>query len=254
MDSSEPLFSKDKFLGLPQERRHKKLALILKHAYIMMLAGEEADKALENYRKTAAYIAEKESPLATLKEVSDAFHFHAKEAKWNLREDSLLPSPRQQDREISSSKLPIFAYLDSLRSAFNTGSIIRTAECFGFSKVFLGGATPSPECSQVKKAAMGTEAWIEWEAHALIKSLPRPLIVLETVANAPSLYDFKFPHTFTLAVGNEEYGASDLLLNEADFFVTIPLRGRKGSLNVANAFAVAAAYAANELNRIDRKG
>lgn len=254
MDSSELVFTRDKFLALPKERRHKKLALLLKNAYLRMLSGEDAAQSLQNYRETASYISEPENPLITLKQISDAFHFHARQAKWNLREHSLLPSPKQQDREHSSSRLPVFVYLDNLRSAFNTGSIIRSAECFGFSKVFLGGATPTPECSQVKKAAMGTDSWIEWEAMVAVESLPRPLIVLETVENSPSLFDYSFPPSFTLAVGNEEYGASDLLLKEADFFVTIPLRGRKSSLNVANAFAIAAAFAANELNRTDRKG
>lgn len=254
MDSSELVFTRDKFLALPPERRHKKLALMLKSAYLKVLSGEDAALSLQNYRKTASYVSEPKNPLTTLKEISDAFHFHVREAKWNLREDSLLPSPRQQDRGHSPSRLPMFAYLDNLRSAFNTGSIIRSAECFGFSKVFLGGATPTPDCSQVKKAAMGTDSWIEWETMVSIESLPRPLIVLETVENSPSLFDYSFPLSFTLAVGNEEYGASDLLLKKADYFVTIPLRGRKSSLNVANAFAIAAACAVNELYRTDRKG
>lgn len=253
-DPVAPLFSKDKFLSLPHERRHKKLATMLKSAYLQMLKGESAEELIVNYRRCASYANEVDLPIKSLKDISDAFHFHASQAGWNLREDSLLPTPQKMDRDTALPKLPLYAYLDNLRSAFNTGSIIRSAECFGFSKVFLGGATPSPECSQVKKAAMGTDSWIDWESHASIESLPRPLIVLETVEDSPAIFDFPFPASFTLAVGNEEYGCSDLLLKEADFFVTIPLRGRKNSLNVANAFAIAASFASMASIRTDRKG
>lgn len=64
---------------------------------------------------------------------------------------------------------------------------------------------------------------------------------METAAEAIPITDFEFPETFTLVIGNEEYGCSDAILAQADYVIKIPLRGRKNSLNVANAFAIAAA-------------
>jgi tRNA G18 (ribose-2'-O)-methylase SpoU len=49
-----------------------------------------------------------------------------------------------------------------------------------------------------------------------LEQLPKPLIALETVPNAPSLFDFTFPKEFTLLLGNEEYGLSDQALSMAD--------------------------------------
>ena len=44
----------------------------------------------------------------------------------------------------------------------------------------------------------------------------------------------------TFPLGNEEYGCSKETLAMADYLLTIPLYGRKNSLNVSNAFAIAA--------------
>jgi tRNA G18 (ribose-2'-O)-methylase SpoU len=43
-------------------------------------------------------------------------------------------------------------------------------------------------------------------------------------------------------MGNEEYGISEKMLSRCDDFVQIPLMGQKNSINVACAFAIAAAY------------
>lgn len=238
------IFAKPKFLSLPKERQHKKLALLLKEAYIEKVGGKDPADFIALYQKYADWIGVEIPPLTTLKEISDAFHTHARLAAFNLRENSLLPTPRTFDTAKEQHKLPFYVYLDNLRSAFNVGSIIRTAECFGFSKVFFSKDTPTHLCTKVQKSAMGTHEWVECVATPSLDNLPRPLIVLETVEEAPSIFDFAFPPSFTIILGNEEYGVSDALLKEADLFVRIPLLGKKGSLNVANAFAIAAAFAA----------
>lgn len=236
-------FAKPKFLSLPKERQHKKLALLLKSVYLERIGGKDPSPVLHLYKKYAAWIAFDPLPLNTLKEVSDAFHTHARLAALSLREDSLLPSPKTQDSSRQKALLPFHVYLDNLRSAFNVGSIIRTAECFGFSKVFFSKDTPNHLSPKVQKSAMGTDTWIDCLIDPPVEAIPRPLIILETIEETPSIFDFQFPPSFTLVLGNEEYGVSDPLLKEADHFVKIPLRGNKMSLNVANAFAIAAALA-----------
>ena len=53
-------------------------------------------------------------------------------------------------------------------------------------------------------------------------------------------FPFNYYSIFTLILGNEEYGISDKVLKEVDFLIKIPMMGRKNSLNIANAFAIAA--------------
>ena len=88
---------------------------------------------------------------------------------------------------------------------------------------------------------MGTSTEVPTTKNASLKNLPRPLIALETAPLAPSIYDFSFPPTFTLLLGNEEYGLSRESLDQADQLVQIPLQGSKNSLNVACAYAIVAA-------------
>ncbi|MDD2332652.1 MAG: TrmH family RNA methyltransferase, partial [Candidatus Cloacimonetes bacterium] len=55
--------------------------------------------------------------------------------------------------------------LDNLRSVFNVGSIFRTAECLGISKIILCGITPSPHHPNMDKTAMGTHKLVAWESY-----------------------------------------------------------------------------------------
>ncbi|MCB1082403.1 MAG: TrmH family RNA methyltransferase, partial [Chlamydiia bacterium] len=65
---------------------------------------------------------------------------------------------------------------------------------------------------------MGTETIVPTQTGNL-SDLPRPLIALETVETAPSIHDFSFPKTFSLLLGNEEYGLKEETLKSADAIV-----------------------------------
>ena len=163
-------------------------------------------------------------------------------SKQRLNEYDLLPRVKSRDREKPlGPSLPVSVYLDNIRSAHNIGSILRTVEAFGLGEIFFSPATPFVDHPQVKKTSMGAYHYVKCKKMDQINALPRPLIVLETCEHALPIHDFAFPEAFTLAIGNEEYGCSRDLLLHADVILEIPLRGRKNSLNVANAFAIAAA-------------
>lgn len=138
--------------------------------------------------------------------------------------------------------LPFDIYLDTLRSAHNVGSILRTVEAFQLGAVHLGGYTPGLEHNQVLIASMGASDWVTVHRHTPLNELKRPLIAFETTLTATPLPQFSFPPEGTLIFGNEKYGCSETILTHADYIVSIPLFGRKSSLNVANAFAIVAAF------------
>ena len=87
---------------------------------------------------------------------------------------------------------------------------------------------------------MGAAELVPVFQNVLLKDLPRPIIALDTGDAALSVLEFDFPETFTLILGNEEYGISNESLAEVDYILEIPLFGAKNSLNVACAFAIAA--------------
>jgi tRNA G18 (ribose-2'-O)-methylase SpoU len=151
-----------------------------------------------------------------------------------------------QDKPKDTPKLPLILILDNLRSAFNVGSIIRTAECLNIESIYFCGYTPQPDHPKVKNTAMGTQEKINWQyfeqteqAVSKAKENEYQVIALETVESAVSIYEYEFPSKTALILGNEALGISNEILNLCDNCVALPILGWKNSLNVATACAVA---------------
>jgi tRNA G18 (ribose-2'-O)-methylase SpoU len=120
------------------------------------------------------------------------------------------------------------------------GSIIRTTEAFRLGEIHFSEKTPYIDHPKIAKSAMGCDLLVPCHQNSSLSSLKRPFIALETTDYSSSLYDYVFPPSFTLFLGNEEFGLSEKNLKEADVVLEIPLWGSKNSLNVASAFAIAA--------------
>jgi tRNA G18 (ribose-2'-O)-methylase SpoU len=142
---------------------------------------------------------------------------------------------------------PLTVVLDNLRSAYNVGSIFRTAECVQASKMCLCGITPAPNHPKLSKTAMGTESRLAWQHFAKTEDAIRelkqnglPIIALETTSQARSIYDYVPLQPVAVIMGCEALGIEDKVLSLADEVLYIPVYGWKNSLNVSNAFALAA--------------
>lgn len=241
-------FTKRKFLSFPLERQHKKCAEIVRYQYELGLQGGLIQDGLAVYNQLLDWMCLPPLNQPSAKTLADCYHFHLKQAGVLKKEHDLLPTVRTTDRPQGEEAWPIAIYLDHLRSAHNVGSIIRTTEAFALGSLYFSSQTPFIDNKQVQDASMGTHQWVSCYQDVELETLKRPIVVLETSDEALSLNEFIFPPAFTLVVGNEEYGCSDTTLSQADYLIEIPLRGRKNSLNVANAFAIAA----SEINRQKR--
>lgn len=160
------------------------------------------------------------------------------------------------DREEPLKKWPAKALLSDIRSPFNVGSIIRTAEAFGWQEVGLCGITPPVSHPRVAKTSMHTHEWLTIHSFPsaedgilFYKEQGHSIVALEITSSALSLWDFIPPGPFVLVVGNEEFGLSEETLSLVDTTLSIPLYGRKLSLNVANAFAIASAVLTERLRK-----
>jgi 23S rRNA (guanosine2251-2'-O)-methyltransferase len=148
-------------------------------------------------------------------------------------------------------KKEIAVLLHNVRSAHNVGSIFRTADAAGVSRMFLSGYTPTPTDrfgraqKEIAKTALGAEKFLPWEYQkspaAIIAWLrktgwrivgveqdPRAVPYMELRARDKTLYIF----------GNEVKGVPKTLLKKCDSIVEIPMRGKKESLNVSVAAGV----------------
>ena len=229
-----------KFLTISEKAKHKYAAKLLSVAY-------SDDSYFPHYKEIEALLSL--LPLIYSKEaVSDRYHHHLKIATVSLKEDSFLSDVSHLDSLSSEPFLPIDIYLDNLRSAHNVGSIIRTTEALRLGELHFSEKTPFVTHPKITKSSMGTATFVTCHQSSQVSSLKKPLIALETHRDAISLYDFTFPKSFTLLVGNEEYGLSKDALQASNHILKIPLFGSKNSLNVANAFAITAAEIRRQLS------
>ncbi|PIE79819.1 MAG: RNA methyltransferase [Chloroflexi bacterium] len=139
--------------------------------------------------------------------------------------------------------------LDNIRSIYNVGSILRTADGAGLAPLHCCGITPPPDHPKIAKTALGAERSVGWtrcrnglETAVSLKDRGYQLLALECTPDAILLSDLHLSATqpVVLIVGNELAGVDPDILAICDQTLMLPMQGVKNSLNVASAFAVAA--------------
>jgi tRNA G18 (ribose-2'-O)-methylase SpoU len=152
----------------------------------------------------------------------------------------------------------LFLILHNVRSAYNVGSIFRTADSVGVRKIYLTGYTPSPFVYKNKalhqtkaekmlaKTALGAQAFVPWEKRGDVFDLLSELhdqgikvVALEQDEKSVDYRDFEAGNLMALIVGNEPLGIEKEVLEKCESVVEIPMRGRKKSLNVSVAVGIA---------------
>ena len=152
------------------------------------------------------------------------------------------PSPKR--------RWEIAVLLDNIRSAWNVGSIFRSADGFGFKHAYVCGITPTPENDAVLKTSLGAEDTVTWSYHKdavkLVQALKQEgwqVWALEEHERATPLssYPDSVPTMpVILILGSEVTGVDPGLLDLAERIFHIPMHGGKTSFNVAIAFGIAA--------------
>ncbi|HSL45616.1 MAG TPA: TrmH family RNA methyltransferase [Anaerolineales bacterium] len=156
---------------------------------------------------------------------------------------------KSQTKAVRGKNLAVL--LDNIRSAWNVGSILRSADGFGFSHAFLCGITPSADNESVTKTSLGAENTVPWSCHKdavrLVKGLKAEgwkVYALEEEARAVNIGHVTsvsfISEPSVLIVGNEITGVDPELLDLCDEILYIPMQGEKKSFNVAIAFGIAA--------------
>ena len=228
-------FTKTKFLSLSLPKQEK---LSAERLHSLFLNPSDLE-ALEEYNLFQEWTGKRLITDLDPKTLSNLYHQHLKAAGIHLKESSFLPFVTSVDKNEALPSLGFHIYLDGLRSAHNVGSILRTIEAFRLGTVYFSEQTPFIDQKNVRDASMGAWEWIDCKK-ASLEELPKPWICLETSTEAETLNSALIPAGCTLIVGNEEFGCSHIALHGAQKLIQIPLRGKKNSLNVSNAFAILA--------------
>ncbi len=148
---------------------------------------------------------------------------------------------------------PLHIVLDNIRSAYNVGSIFRTADAAGIARLHLCGVTAYPPNLKLEKTSLGSTWYVPWDYHRntleavrALKKQGMAVASLETTDKSINYLDFDFPAPLSLVFGNEIDGVSMEIMKESDFLLQIPTWGMKNSLNVATAFGIVVYEAARQ--------
>lgn len=159
----------------------------------------------------------------------------------------------------STRKLfPLVILLDNVRSAFNVGSIFRTADACGCSMVITTGITPSPHGSgreKLQKSALNADKIVPSKHFTTTKEAVEylrenhpgfELIGMETTELSKPYTSESYPGEgqytkngilpesgSVLVLGNEVSGVDTEIMPLLDKIVEIPMFGTKNSLNIA---------------------
>ena len=146
-----------------------------------------------------------------------------------------------------TNKNPVIAVLENIRSAYNVGSVFRTADAFLLEAIYITGYTCTPPHKEIKKTALGAEETVTWKhfsnANDAINALKEngyKVYAVEQVVNSIMLHKINFESDEKIAVvfGNELTGVELETIKLCDGCIEIPQFGTKHSLNVATAAGV----------------
>lgn len=155
---------------------------------------------------------------------------------------------------------PVVLVLDNLRSAFNVGSIFRTAETGGVAAIYTTGITCHPPSVKLRKTAFTSIDIVPskhfedvMDAIKELKTQGYIIVAMETTSRSECYTNVTYPKKVALIVGNEVTGVDTRVMEAADMIVEIPTFGVKNSLNVASALPIVLFEVLRQWEKLDRK-
>lgn len=152
----------------------------------------------------------------------------------------------------------IIVIAHNIRSTHNIGSIFRTSEGFGVSKIIISGYSPYPTVTgdsrlphirdkltaQIHKTALGAETMVPFVYQdtpdvTSLRAVGFRVVGLEQDTRAIQLPAYQAPDKIALLLGEEVEGLTDDLRALCDDLIEIPMQGRKESFNVSVATGIA---------------
>lgn len=129
--------------------------------------------------------------------------------------------------------------LDGIQDPGNLGTIIRTADWFGFKNIICSPNTVEVYNPKTVQATMGSLSRMEIYYQDLAPLLSTPTVpVFGAVLNGKSMYDVDWGTEGLVILGNEGQGISPEIMELITVPVTIPRIGGAESLNVAVCAAI----------------
>jgi len=131
-------------------------------------------------------------------------------------------------------------YLDRVQDPGNVGTIIRTADAFGFDGVLLSDGCADVYSPKVVRSTMGSLFHIPIEENVSIEYLMslNNKVYSSSLDTNSFLENISISKPFVLVIGNEGQGISQEIKNITDEFVKINMAGNAESLNASIAAGI----------------
>jgi 23S rRNA (guanosine2251-2'-O)-methyltransferase len=146
-----------------------------------------------------------------------------------------------------SEKHKVIAVLENIRSAYNVGSVFRTADAFLIESIYITGYTAKPPHKEIAKTALGAQETVDWKYFETTKEVIGALrkdgykvFAVEQVTDSISLEKIHNLAVEKIAFifGNEVSGVDHESISLCDSCVEIPQFGVKHSLNISVAAGI----------------
>jgi TrmH family RNA methyltransferase len=156
---------------------------------------------------------------------------------------AVLPVEKRVLEDLTLGERPLVVIAEAIEKPGNLGALLRSADAAGATAVIVCDPTTDVNNPNVVRSSRGTRftvpvveartdetlAWLRVHGLRILAASPR-------AALAYTQADMRGP--LALAVGAEDAGLTTAWLDQADQVVSIPMRGRVNSLNVATATAL----------------
>jgi len=189
-------------------------------------------------------LEEAQEPAA--KRVANQIAFLVKQQR--AEHSEFLRNKDEADTERASRGIalqPLALVLDNVRSAYNVGNILRTAETASVARVLTCGLTPTPPHDKIKKTAFSAAETVPTvhypstvEAVRALQADGFTVYGMETTSRSQIYANVAFPKHSALVLGNEVNGIDTAVMEACDELIEIPTYGLKNSLNVSSACPV----------------
>jgi TrmH family RNA methyltransferase len=147
------------------------------------------------------------------------------------------------EEEFSADDVDNLVVLDGVSEPGNLGTVIRSAEAFGFGGIYLMKGSADIYSEKTVRATMGSVFRMKFKNNCSIEDL-RELqqkgfsVISTTPKGAVSIETMKSPKKMAVVIGNEAHGVCDEVLDLSDIKAKISMDGRAESLNAAVAAGI----------------
>ncbi len=163
----------------------------------------------------------------------------AKMSSLEFNDTGIAVVKQKENRAFEINDTDIILALDDIRDPGNLGTIIRTADWYGVTKIVCSPTTAEFYNMKTISATMGSFTRVQifyTELPDFLKQINLPIV--GALLDGENAHMFSFPKNGVLLMGNESNGISNSVISLITDKITIPKYGNAESLNVAIATGI----------------